>query len=154
VRRIICRIGITAAAALVAACAQPAPQVQLLPPGPTPAEVVDYAVAQAQYRAAQASGNGDIVMRAGNTFSSISEEILSRQEPELYDARMVCERYRVAGTHDPPDVRSTLEPRFFRDCEFVERRCNDAMSAIRRDLEVRIATADLTILAQVAPRRP
>jgi hypothetical protein len=44
--------------ALLTACAQPPPPVQALPPGPTPAEVTDYATAQAQYRAAQTSGNG------------------------------------------------------------------------------------------------
>jgi hypothetical protein len=50
---------VAAAGALLAGCAQPPPPVQALPPGPTPAEVIDYATAQAQYRAAKASGNGD-----------------------------------------------------------------------------------------------
>jgi len=49
----------TAAYALLAGCAQPPPPVQALPPSPTPAEVIDYSIAQAQYRAEKASGNGD-----------------------------------------------------------------------------------------------
>ena len=96
-----------AACALLAACAQPPappPPIQALPPGATPAEVVDYATAQTLYRAAQASGNGDLVMQATNTFASISQEILSRQDPGLFDAWLIGERYRVAWPHDPRDV--------------------------------------------------
>ena len=107
-RKIICRTLIVAAAcALLAACAQPPappPPIQALPPGATLAEVVDYATAQTQYRAAQASGNGDVVMQATNTFASISQENLSRQDPGLFDAWLICERYRVAWPHDPRDV--------------------------------------------------
>ena len=76
----------TAACALSAACAQPSPAVQALSPGPTPAEVIDYSTAKAQYRTAKASGNGDVVTRAENTFRGISQEILSRQDPRLVDA--------------------------------------------------------------------
>ena len=57
----------TPACALFAGCAQPPPPVQALPPGPTPAEVIDYATAQAQYRAGKASGNSDVVMHAEST---------------------------------------------------------------------------------------
>ena len=105
-----------------------------------------------QYRSAQASGNGDVVIQAANTFLSISQEILSRQDPRLFDARVVCDRYRVAGPHDPRDVRSTFEPQFVRDCEHIGWRYNEATIAIRRDLDARIAAADLATIAQVRAR--
>ena len=143
-----------AACVLLAACAQPATPVQALPPGATPEEVVGYARAQAQYRSAQASGNDDVVMQAANTFLSISQEILSRQDPRLFDARVVCERYRVAGPRDPRDVRSTFEPQFVQDCEHIDWRYNEATIAIRRDLEARIAAADLTTIAQARAGHP
>jgi hypothetical protein len=143
----------TAAGALITACAQPPPPVQALPPGPTPAEVIDYATAQAQYRAAKASGNADVVAQAENTFSGIFQEVLSRQDPGLADAWEVCERYRVAASHDQHDVRSTFEPPFVRDCENIDRRYDSATSAIRRDLEVRIATEDLATVAQAGTGR-
>ena len=153
-RKMICRaLIVTAAYALLAACAQPPPPpppVQALPPGATPAEVVDYATAQTQYRAAQASGNGDVVMQAMNTFS---QEILSRQDPRLLEAWEVCERYRMTRPHDPRDVRSTFEPAFVRDCENIDRRYNQATVAIRRDLEARIAAADLATVAQAGVGR-
>ena len=41
---------VPAASAQLAGCAQAPPPVQDLPPGSTPAEVIDYATAQAQYR--------------------------------------------------------------------------------------------------------
>ena len=144
----------TAACALFAACAQPPPPVQALPPGPTSAEVIDYAIAQAQYRAANASGNSDVVMHAESTFWSISQEILSRQDPGLVDAWEVCERYRVAAPHNQRDVRSTFEPQFVRDCENIDWRYGAATSAIRRDLEARIAGADLATVAQAGSGRP
>lgn len=142
-----------AACILLAACAPP-PPVQPLPPGPTSAEVVDYAIAQAQYRSAQAMGNGDVVMQGDDTFYNISQEILSRDDPGLFEAWSVCERYQVAGPHDPPDVRSTYEPSFVRDCERIVRRYNQATRAIRRDLEAKIAAADLATIAQPAAGRP
>jgi hypothetical protein len=148
-RKMICPALIAAAAcALLAACAQPATPVQALSPGATPEEVVDYAGAQAQYRSAQASGNDDVVMQAANTFLRIPQEILSRQDPRLFDARVVCERYRVAGPRDPRDVRSTFEPQFVQDCEHIDWRYNEATMAIRRDLEARITAADLATVAQ------
>ena len=143
-----------AACALFAACAQPPPPVQALPPGATPAEVTDYAIAQAQYRAAEATGNEDAVTHAENTLWSISQEILSRQDLRLVDAWEVCERYRVAAPHNQRDVRSTFEPQFVRDCENIDRRYDAATSAIRRDLEARIARADLASVAQVGSGRP
>jgi hypothetical protein len=144
----------TATCALLAGCAQPPPPVQALPPGPTPAEVIDYATAQAQSHAAKASGNGDVITHAENTFWSISQEILSRQDPGLVDAWEVCERYRVAASHDQRDVRSTFEPQFVRDCVNIDRRYGAATSAIRRDLEARIAGADRETIAQAESGRP
>ena len=145
---------VAAAGALLAGCAQPPPPVQALPPGPTPAEVIDCATAQAQYRAAKASGNGDVVTHAENTFWGISQEILSRQDPGLVHAWEVCERYRVVAPHNRRDVRSTFEPQFVRDCENIDRRYDAATSAIRRDLEARIAGADLATIAQAGTGRP
>ena len=145
---------VPAACALLAGCAQPPPPVQALPPGPTPAEVIDYATAQAQYRAAKASGNGDVVTHAESTFWGISREILSRQDPGLVDAWVVCERYRVAAPQNPRDLQSTFEPQFVRDCENIDRRYDAATSAIRRDLEVRIAGADRATIAQAESGRP
>src|SRR5437773_9068712 len=136
---------IAAACALLAACAPPSP-VRALPPGATPEEIADYARALAQYRAARASGNDDLVMQAVDTWSSIVEEILSRQDPALFEARRVCERYRVAGPQNPPDVRSTFTPQFVRDCQHIDWRYNQATSAIRRNVEARIAAADLAIV--------
>jgi len=152
--RICPTIIIAAACALLAACAPPPTPVRALPPGATPEEVADYARALAQYRWARASGNDDVVTQAVDTWSSISEEILSRQDPGLFEAHMVCERYRVAGPKDSPDVRSTFAPQFVRDCQHIDWRYNQATSAIRRDLEERIAAADLARVAQARAGRP
>jgi uncharacterized lipoprotein YajG len=145
---------IAAACALLAACAPPPTPVRALPPGATPEEIADYARALAQYRAARASGNGDVAMQAVDTWSSIAQEILSRQDPGLFEAHMVCERYRVAEPQDSPDVRSTFAPQFVRDCQHIDWRYNQATSAIRRDLEERIAAADLARVAQARAGRP
>jgi hypothetical protein len=145
---------IAAACALLAACAPTPTPVRALPPGATPEEVADYARALAQYRWARASGNDDVVTHAVDTWSSISEEILLRQDPGLFEARMVCERYRVAGPQNPPDMRSTFAPQFVRDCQHIDWRYNQATSAIRRDLEGRIAAADLATVAQAGGGRP
>jgi hypothetical protein len=145
---------IAAVCALLAACAPPPTPVRALPPGATPEEVADYARALAQYRWARASGNDDVVTQAVDTWSGISEEILSRQDPALFEARMICERYRVAGPKDSPDARSTFAPQFVRDCQHIDWRYNEATSAIRRDLEARIAAADLARAAQVGAGRP
>ena len=152
---VICSTLIVAAAgALLAGCAQPPPPVQAFPPGPTPAEVTDYAIAQTRYRAAEASGNGDVVTPGENTFWSISQEILSRQDPGLVGAWEVCERYRAAAPRNRPDARSTFEPQFVRDCENIDRRYDVATSAIRRDLEARLAGADRATIAQTESRQP
>jgi len=143
----------TAACALLAGCAQPPPPVQALPPGPTPAEVIDYSIAQAQYRAGKASGNGDVVTHAENTFWGISQEILSRQDPGLVGAWEVCERYRAAAPRNRPDARSTFEPQFVRDCENIDRRYDAATSTIRRDMEARVTSADRAAIAQAESGR-
>ena len=151
----ICRaIIIAAGCALLAACAPPPAPVRALPPGATPEEVADYARALAQYRAALASGNDDVAAQAVDTWSGIAQVILSRQDPGLFEARMVCERYRVAGPRDPPDVRSSFAPQFVRDCQHIDWRYNQATSAIRQDLEARIAAADLATVAQAGAGRP
>jgi hypothetical protein len=142
---------IAAACAVLAACA-PAP-VQPLPPGPTPDEVADYARAQARYRSGLASGNGDVVAQATNTFSLIASEILSRQDPSLFDARLVCERYRVSGPRDGGGLRSTYETQFVQDCQRVDGRYNQE-TAIRRGLEARIAAADRATVAQAGVGHP
>jgi hypothetical protein len=116
--------------------------------------VIDYATAEAQYRAAKASGNGDVVTHAENTFWSISQEILSRQDPGLVDAWEVCERYRVAAPHNQRDVRSTFEPQLVQDRVNIDRRYGAATSTIRRDLEARIAVEDLATVAQAETGRP
>jgi hypothetical protein len=143
-----------AACALLAGCEQSPPPVQAFPPGPTPAEVTDYAIAQAQYRAAETTGNSDVVTHAENTFWSISQEILARQDPRLVDAWEVCEQYRVAAPHNQRDVRSTFEPPFVRDCANIDRRYAAATTVIRHDLEAQIAGADLATVAQAGTGRP
>jgi hypothetical protein len=141
---------LTAAAVsvLLVTCAQPPKPVQPLGPGPTPEEVADYARAQAQYRAALASGNGDVVMHAANTFSFIAREILSRQDPRLFDAQVLCERYRVAGPGDRSGLQSTYEPQFVQYCRRIDGRYNQETIAIRRDLEARIAGTDRVTVAE------
>jgi hypothetical protein len=116
--------------------------------------VIDYATAQAQYRAAKAYGNGDVVTHAENTFSGISQEILSRQDPGLVDAWVVCERYRVAAPDNQRDLLSTFGPKFVRDCQNIDRRYDAAASVIRRDLEARVAGADRATIAQAESGRP
>jgi hypothetical protein len=151
----ICRaIIIVAAGALLAACAPPPTPVRALPPGATPEEVADYARALVRYRWAQASGNDDVVTQAVDTWSGIAQEILSRQDPGLFEAHLVCGRYRLAAPQNPPDMRSTFPPQFVRDCQHIDWRYNQATSAIRRDLEARIAAADLAIVAQARAGRP
>src|SRR6516165_10284255 len=137
-----------AACALLAACAHPPTPVEALPPGPTPDEVADYAGALTRYRSGLASGDGDLVIKATDTFSLIAQEVLSRQDPRLFDAQVVCERYPVAGPHDPGDMRTTYQPQFGQDCRRIDWRYNQATIAIRRDLEARIAAADRATIAQ------
>ena len=141
------------ACALLAACAQPTP-VQPLPPGPTPGEVADYARAQAHYRSGLASGNDDLVIKATDTFSLIAREVLSRQDPRLFNAQVVCESYQVAGPQYRRDTQTTYDPQFVQDCQRISWRYNQATVAIRRDFEARIAAADRATIAQAGAGYP
>ena len=89
-------------------------------------------------------------MQATNTFSLIAREILSRQDPRLFDAQLVCEKYRVAGSRDGSGLRSTFEPQFVQDCPRIDGRYNRETIAIRRDLEAKIAAADRATIAEAA----
>lgn len=139
---------------LLTGCASPPTPVPVIPFGATPQELIDYATAQAQYRAAKASGNGDIAIHADVTFASIAQEILSRQDPRLVDAWIVCERYGLAGSQDPWDTRSTIEPQFARDCRSIDQLYQAATNAIRRDLAAKTAAADLAVVTQATARVP
>jgi hypothetical protein len=140
---------VAATCALLAACA-PQP-VQPIPPGPTPDEVANYATAQMQYRFGLATGNGDAVEEANQTFRQIPREISSRQDPKLFEAEVVCERYRVAG---PAATGHSLSTPIQQQCQSIEWRYNQATNAIRQDLEARIATADFATIAQAGAAHP
>jgi hypothetical protein len=140
--------------ALLAACAPyPAPvePVQAIPLGPTPDEVANYATAQMQYRFGLATGNDDAVAVADDTFRQIPREISSRQDPKLFEAQVVCERYRVAG---PAATGRTVSTPIEQQCQNIEWRYNEATNAIRQDLEARIAAADLATIAQAGAAHP
>ena len=148
------RPAVVAACGLLAACASytaPVQAVQANPPGPTPDEVANYATAQMQHRFGLATGNGDAVAMANETFRQIAREIFSRQDPKLFEAEVLCERYRVAGpTATPRSVSTPTEPQ----CQNIEWRYNEATNAIRQDLEARIATADSATIAQAGAAHP
>ena len=139
---------------LLAACAQSQAPIQPLPPGPSPAEIADYAAAQAQNRRGQASGNADDVAQALDTSRQISAEILARQDPRLFDAYSLCESYRIGGPREPLGMPSHFEPQVVRPCDRIEQRFDDATVAIRNDLEARIAAADRATVAQAATGHP
>ena len=149
--RTIAGPAVAAACALLAACAPSPAPVQAIPPGPTPVEVVNYATAQMQYRFGLATGNGDAVAEANETFRQIPREIFSRQDPKLFEAELVCERYRVAGpAATGRSVPTPVEPQ----CQNTERRYNQATNAIRQGLEARIAAADFATIAQAGAAHP
>jgi|SRR5271154_2682948 hypothetical protein len=131
-------LAVIAACALLGACA-PAPE-QAIPPGPNPAEVADYATAQMRYREGLATGNGDTVASAVETFRQIPREIFFRQDPRLFDAKLVCERNQVAAT----GVATPFGPQ----CQNIEWRYNEATSAIRQDVKARITAADYATIRQ------
>jgi hypothetical protein len=154
VKTVLMRIGRPAAAAacaLLAACAPyPAP-VQAIPLGPTSDELAYYAAAQLQYRRGLATGNDDAVAAAEKTFRQIPREIFFRQYPSLFEAELVCERYRVAR----PDATGRSMPTLLEhQCQDIEWRYNWATNAIRQDLEARIAAANFAIIAQAAAAHP
>ena len=142
-------IGLAAACALVAACASSPPPIQALPPGPTTEEVTEYAVAQTRYRSGVATGNGDEVAEAQQTFRQILREIFSRQDPKLFAAEVVCEQFPVAA----PAADSMPTP-FEPQCRNIEQHYNAATNTIRQNLEARTAAADLAIIAQAGAARP
>ena len=148
------RPAVVAACGLLAACASytaPAQAVRANPPGPTPDEVANYATAQMQHRFGLATGNGDVVAKANETFRQIAREIFSRQDPKLFDAEVICERYRVAGpTITARSVSTLTEPQ----CPNIEWRYTEATNAIRQDLATRIATADSATIAQAGAAHP
>ena len=151
--RTIAHTAVAAVCALLAACTSysaPVPAVQTLPPGPTPEEMANYATAQMQYRSELSTGNGDVVAKANETFRQIPREIFSRQDPKLFEAEVLCERYSVAR---PPATDRSV-PTLIERCQNIEWRYNEATNAIRRDLETRTAAADLAIIAQAGAAHP
>jgi hypothetical protein len=137
---------VAAAFALLAACEPNLPPVQEsqpIPPGPTPGELADYATAQMQYRLGLAAGNGDAVKNASETFYQIPREIFSRQDPRLFAAEVVCERYLVAANSMPKP-----------QCQNIEWRYTEATKAIRRDVEARIVAANFATIAQADGAHP
>jgi hypothetical protein len=152
--RTIVRPAVAAACALLAACASyqaPVPAVQGIPPGPTLDEVASYATAQTQYRSGLASGNDDAVAEANETLRKIAREIFSRQDPKLFEAEVVCERYRVAR---PAATSSSVSTFVKPQCQNIEWRYNDATNPIRQDLEARIAATDFATIAQAGAAHP
>lgn len=139
--------GLAVVGIVLAGCAQSQVPVQPVPPGPSPAEIADYAAAQAQNRRGQVTGNNDDVVEALDTSSQISAEILARQDPSLFDAYNLCERYRVAGPRGRLGMPSHFEPQFLRPCDRIEWRYDNAIAAIRSDLAARIAAADRATVA-------
>jgi hypothetical protein len=104
-----------------------------------------------QYRFGLATGNGDAVAEANETFRQIPREISSRQDPKLFEAEVVCERYRVAG---PAATGRSVSTPIEQQCQNIEWRYNEATNAIRRDLEARIAAADSATIAQAGAVHP
>ena len=144
---LIGHLAVVATCALLAACEPSSPPVQALPPippGPTSNEVADYATAQMHYRQGLATGDGNAVATANETFRQIPREIFSRQNPTRFDAKLVCERNRVAA----PTATKVVPSPFGPECRNIEWRYNEATAAIRQDLQARIAAADYATVAQ------
>jgi hypothetical protein len=78
------------------------------------------------YRLGLATGNGDAVKKANETFYQIPREIFSRQDPRLFAAEVVCDGYPVAANSMPTS-----------QCQNIEWQYNEATRAIRRDVEAR-----------------
>jgi hypothetical protein len=116
--------------------------------------VADYTKAQMQYRSGLASGNGDAVAQATKTFLLIAREILSRQDPRVFQAQLVCEKYQANRPRDGRGPQSTYETQFVQDCQRVDGRYRQETIAIRRDLEARIAAADRATVAQAGVGHP
>jgi hypothetical protein len=132
-------IALLPASLMLVACAPNPPpdqDVQPIPPGPTSGELADYATAQMHYRQGLATGDSDAVARANETFRQIPREIFFRENPRLFDAKLVCERNQVAAA--PFELR----------CRNIEWRYNEATTAIRQDLEARVTAADYATIRQ------
>jgi hypothetical protein len=136
-------IGLAATCAVLAACASNPPPIQALARGSTSEEVTEYAIAQTQYRFGAATGNGDEVAKAQETFRQIPREIFSRHDPKLFEAELACEQYPEA-TPAADSMPTPSEPQ----CRNIEQHYNAVTNASWRDLEARIAAADLAIIAQ------
>jgi hypothetical protein len=139
---------------VLAACAQPQVPVVPIPPGPSPAEIADYAAAQAQNRRGQATGNADDIALTLYSSRQISAEILARQDPRLFDTYSLCESYRVAGPRGRLGMASNFEPQFVRLCDRIAWRYDEETAAIRSDLEAKIAAADRATIAQADAGHP
>jgi hypothetical protein len=139
---------------VLAACAQPQVPVVPIPPGPSPAEIADYAAAQAQNRRGQATGNDDDIAQTLYSSRQISAEILARQDPRLFDANSLCESYRVAGPRERLGMPSHFEPQFVPLCDRIGWRYDEETAAIRSDLEAKIAAADRATIAQADAGHP
>ncbi len=141
--RTIGSLAVAGAIALLTAC-EPYPwPEQAIPPGPSPNEVADYATAQIHFRQGLATGDGDAVASANEAFRQIPRAILFRENPKLVDAKLVCERNRIAGA-------TTMAAPFGLQCRNIEWRYNEATTAIRHDLEARITAADYATIRQAA----
>jgi hypothetical protein len=128
----------------------PEQSVKPIPPGPSAAELADYAIAQTQYRYGLATGDADAISDATMTFWQIPREIFSRQDPRLFAAVLVCEAYR--GQTPAATGETTSSPSQLR-CQSVEQRYNEATIAIRRDVEAKIAAANSATIAQAGAGR-
>jgi hypothetical protein len=150
-------IAVTVAVSL-AACASPPPE-QPLPSGPTAAELSDFATAEMHRRVGAASGNADEMIAADDTLMLIPREILSRQNPPLFAAKLVCERYQTpAGVPrgGPPVAPApiSLAPQMAPACRDVDWRYQTQAAAIRSNLAAKVEATDRARLALAAPARP
>jgi hypothetical protein len=147
-----------AVAISLAACASPPPE-RPLPPGPTAAELSDFATAEMHRRVGAATGNADEVIAADDTLMLIPRELLSRQNPPLFAAKLVCERYQTpaAVPRGGPPVASapfSLAPQVAFACRDVDWRYQAEIAAIRSNLAAKVEAADRATLALAAPTRP
>ena len=80
-----------------------------------------------------------------------SKRFLLRLDPKLFEAEVICERYRIAG---PAATARSVPALTGPECQNIEWRYNEATNAIRRDLEARIADADFATIAQAGAAHP
>jgi hypothetical protein len=156
----LCPAFAIAVAISLAACAPPPPE-RPLPPGPTAAELGDFATAEMHRRVGAATGNADELIAADDTLMLIPRELLSRQNPPLFAAKLVCERYRTPAAvplprGGPPvaPARFSLPPQVAFACREVDWRYQAETAAIRSNLAAKVEAADRATLALAAPARP